>query len=286
MSKGIKKVSVIGSGEMGSQIAMVAALGGYKVVLYDIEQEKLQNAEGNLRKLINKKVQKKRLEKQEAEEAFKRLRFSPDLSETLADTGLVIEAIVENLEIKRSLFRNLDEKAPAEAILATNSSTIVSSKLAEVTNRPEKVCNVHFFNPALVMELVEVVQGPHTSDDTAERMMLFSQKIGKTPILLKKEIYGFVVNRILNAVFDEALYLLEEGVATIEEIDTACTKGLNYPIGPFKLIDLTGIDVNYHIRKLKYEETGNENDLPQQVLKEKYEEGKLGKKTREGFYQY
>ena len=261
MNNQIKKVTVIGAGVMGSQIAMVSALGGYDVVLYDIEESKLHEAERQLRGLIQRRVDKGRLEQAEMDVAFARLSFCRDFSLALKDTDLVIEAIVENVEIKQDLFARLDKEAPEKAILASNSSTIVSSKLAKVTRRPEKVCNIHFFNPALVMELVEVCKNPHTSAETAAIAMEYAKSIGKTPILLEKEIFGFVTNRILNAVFDEAMYLYENGIATIEEIDLACTKGLNYPIGPFKLMDLTGIDVNYHIRQLKYEETKDEKDL-------------------------
>lgn len=286
MSNSIEKVSVIGAGAMGAQIAMSAALGGCEVTLHDIKEEQLQTAESELHNILNRKVEKKRLSKGIVEEAFHRLNFSTDLEEAVAEADLVIEAVVENLEVKRKVFAALDEAAPASAILATNSSTIVSSQLAGSTSRADKVCNIHFFNPALVMELVEVVKNPQTSEETVSKAMKFAEDIGKTPILLQKEIYGFAVNRILNAVFDEAIYLLEEGVATIEEIDLACTKGLNYPIGPFKLMDLTGIDVNYDIRKIKYEETGEEKDYPQKTLVQKYEEGKLGKKSGEGFYQY
>lgn len=286
MSNEIKKVTVIGAGAMGSQIAMVSALGGYEVVLYDIDEKKLKEADETLRGLLGRKVQKGKMDQAVMDEAFSRLQYSHDFSMSLQDCDLVIEAIVENLEIKQELFAKLDQAAPSHTILATNSSTIVSSKLAKVTNRPEKVCNVHFFNPALVMELVEVVKNPQTSEDTAQAAMEFAKAIGKAPILLEKEIYGFVANRILNAVFDEAMYLYENGVASIEEIDLACTKGLNYPIGPFKLIDLTGIDINYHIRQIKFQETNDEKDLPQKCLTEKYEAGELGKKTGKGFYQY
>ena len=282
----MKKVTVIGAGAMGSQIAMATALGGYNVTLYDIEQIKLDQAEHDLRGLLERKVQKNKMEQAVMDQAFAKLTCSHNFEKALQESDLVIEAIVENLEIKQELFAKLDQEAPAHTILASNSSTIVSSKLAHVTNRPDKVCNIHFFNPALVMELVEVVKNSETSDETVEKAMEYARTIGKSPILLEKEIFGFVTNRILNAVFDEAMYLYENGIASIEEIDLACTKGLNYPIGPFKLMDLTGVDVNYHIRQIKYEETKNEQDLPQTCLVEKYEAGELGKKTGKGFYQY
>ncbi len=199
---------------------------------------------------------------------------------------MVIEAIVEKLDVKRELFKMLDEITPKHAILATNSSTIVSSKIADATSRPDKVCNIHFFNPALVMELVEVVKGPHTSEETAQTSMEFVKKIYKLPVLLNKEISGFIANRILGKLMDEAVYLLENGYASFEEIDLVCTKALNHPIGPFALMDLTGIDVNYFVRMQRYEESGDERDKPAKIVRDKVEKGELGRKAGKGFYTY
>lgn len=161
---------------------------------------------------------------------------------------LVIEAIIEDLNTKRELFARISKICKPDAILSTNSSNIVSSKLADVTEHSERLLNIHYFNPALVMKLVEIVKGPHTSDEAAETARQFAIDTGKTPIVLHKEVPGFVVNRINAAVVHEALSLLEQGVASVEDIDTACEKGLNYPMGPFRLMDLTGIDVNYYVQ--------------------------------------
>ena len=282
----IKKISVIGSGAMGSQIAMVCALSGYEVVLQDINEASLDTAKKTLEGHMNRRIEKGKLTEAEVQEAFNRLAFISDLKEAVQDTDYVIEAIVEKLDIKRELFKQLDELAPAHTILATNSSTIVSSKVADATNRPEKVCNMHFFNPALVMELVEVVQGPHTSEETAKVTYDLSERLGKTPIWLKKEISGFVANRILGKLMNEAIYLLENDIATFEEIDLACTKALNHPIGPFKLIDLTGLDVHSTVRMQRYNESGNEEDKPSRTVTERVERGELGRKTGKGFYSY
>ncbi|MEI2340563.1 3-hydroxyacyl-CoA dehydrogenase family protein [Priestia megaterium] len=283
--KDIKQIGVVGSGAMGSQIAMVCALGGYSVILHDVSEESLTKAKESLRGHMNKKISKGRLIEEEVNNAFGRLIFSSSLEE-LNHTDLVIEAIVERLDAKRELFAKLDKIVPEHAILATNSSTIVSSKIADVTSRPEKVCNVHFFNPALVMELVEVVRGPHTSKETAQLAVEFVRNIGKTPVLLKKEISGFIANRILGKLMDEAVYLLENGYADHEEIDLVCTKALNHPIGPFSLMDLTGIDVNYFVRMQRYQESGNEADKPAQIVQDKVHKGELGRKTGKGFYTY
>ncbi|WCK52456.1 3-hydroxyacyl-CoA dehydrogenase family protein [Aneurinibacillus sp. Ricciae_BoGa-3] len=282
----IQQIAVIGSGAMGSQIAMVCALAGYSVYLQDTSRESLDKAKSSLEFHMKRRIDKGKLSAREVDEAFSRLNFVMSLEEAVRDTDFVIEAIVEKLEAKRELFAAVDRLAPAHAIIATNSSTIVSSKIADATNRPEQVCNMHFFNPVLVMELVEVVQGPHTSEQTAQTTVELTRRIHKTPILLTTEISGFVANRILGKLMDEALYLLENGIATAEEIDLACTKALNHPIGPFALIDLTGIDVHYLIRMQRYEETGDERAKPSSIVTEKYLKGELGRKTGKGFYTY
>jgi 3-hydroxybutyryl-CoA dehydrogenase len=284
--KDIKQITVIGSGVMGSQIAMVSALAGFNVYLQDINEESLRKAEDSLKGHINKRIAKGKITLLDAEKAFAGLKFVTSLETAVEETDFVIEAIVEKLDVKRQLFAEVDRLAPPHAIIATNSSTIVSSKLADATNRPDKICNLHFFNPVLVMELVEVVKGPHTTDETAATAVELVKQINKTPILLKKEISGFVANRILGALVDEAIYLLENEIATVEEIDLACTKALNHPIGPFALLDLTGIDVNYYIRQVLYDETGDENQKPQKSITEKYLNGEYGRKTGKGFYSY
>ncbi len=282
----IKQIAVIGSGAMGSQIAMVCALAGYHVNLQDIQEESLAKAKSSLVGHMQRRVEKGKLSQDQVDQAFDRLHLLTSLEEAVQEADFVIEAIVEKLDEKRALFAKLDQLAPKHAILASNSSTLVSSKLADATKRPEKVCNMHFFNPVLVMELVEVVKGPHTAEETAQLTVELTKKLNKIPILLNKEISGFVANRILGKLMDEALYLLENGIATAEEIDLACTKALNHPIGPFALIDLTGIDVHYYVRMQRYQESGNEADKPSKIITEKFNRGELGRKTGKGFYTY
>ena len=281
----IKYVAVVGSGAMGSQIAMVSALAGYPVTLQDINPESLEKAQGFLKGQMNKRVEKGRYTQEEVDAAFGRLSFTANI-EDLSDADLVIEAIVEKIDAKRELFSALDKIVADGTILATNSSTIVSSKIADVVSQPENVCNIHFFNPVLVMDMVEVVKGPHTSDETAEKSMSFVKSIKKTPVLLQKEISGFIANRILGKLMDEAVFLYENGYATHEEIDLVCKKALNHPIGPFALMDLTGIDVNYFVRMQRYNESGDEKDKPARIVADKVEKGELGKKTGKGFYEY
>lgn len=282
----IKKICVIGAGNMGHQIALCAALAGFQVTCTDISQEMLSKAENFAKTYLPERVAKGKLSQEQADEALGNLRFSNSLEEAAADADFVIEAAVEKLDIKRKLFADLDRITPSHAILATNSSYIVSSKVADATRRPDKVCNMHFFNPALVMKLVEVVQGPHTSGETAKVTMDLCRKMGKTGILLKKEIYGFVVNRILTAINTEALYLADLGIASPEEIDMAVTNALGHPMGPFRLMDLTGIDLAYYKALEHFRDTGDPKDKPSPLVVEKFVQGKWGKKTLNGFYSY
>ena len=204
----------------------------------------------------------------------------------MSEADFIIEAIIENLEIKRELFRKISRICRPDAVLGTNSSNIVSSRLADVTVNPERLLNIHYFNPALVMQLVELVKGGHTSEETIEAARVFAENTGKTPIVLNREIAGFVANRINAAVVHEALSLLEKGVATVNDIDTACEKGLGYPMGPFRLMDLTGIDVNYYVRVERFAESQDPFDAPNPLVIEKFEKGEYGRKTGKGWYEY
>ena len=282
----VNRILVVGAGAMGSQIGMVCALAGYDVTVQDVDEGVLDGAQEQLKTRMARNVEKGRIEQDEVDAAFGRIIFTPDLHGAAADADYVIEAAVEKLDVKREIFANLDEAAPEHTILATNSSTIVSSRVADATKRPDRVCNMHFFNPALVMECVEVVRNPETSDATVETAVELTRRIGKSPVVLEKEISGFVANRILGALMDEAVDLYENGVSSFEDIDTACKTALGHPMGPFELMDFTGIDVNYNIRVDRYEETGDENMKPKKSVAEKYEKGELGLKTGKGWYEY
>ena len=283
---GVRKVLVCGAGAMGSQIGATFALAGYETTVQDIDQSMLDNSQNELRSRLDRNVEKGRMSAEQVESAFAKLSFTTDVDEPAREADLVVEAIVEKLDVKRDLFSHLDSLAPEHAILATNSSTIVSSRVADATSRPDKVCNLHFFNPALVMECVEVVRNPQTSDATVDTAVEVSNRIGKAPVVLDKEISGFIANRILGALTDEALSLYENGYASFEDIDTACKKALGHPIGPFALMDLTGIDVNYYVRMARYEETGDENQKPKQSVAERFERGEFGRKSGKGWYEY
>jgi 3-hydroxybutyryl-CoA dehydrogenase len=282
----IKKITVVGAGNMGHQIALCAAISGFEVKCTDTNPNILSKAILFVENYLNERVAKGKLTAESASQAKENISFVSNIEDAVFDVDLVIEAIIEKLEIKRTLFSQLDKLCPPHTILATNSSYIVSSKIADATNRPEKVCNMHFFNPALVMKLVEVVKGPHVSDETVSAVMDAAKKMNKTPVVLHKEIYGFLVNRLLQATRKEALKLLDMGVASFEDIDTAAMNGLGYPMGPFQLLDLTGIDLAYHVGMEKYEESGDDSDLPSPTVVDKYNKGEFGKKVGKGFYDY
>lgn len=282
----IKKITVIGAGNMGHQIAVCAAMSGFEVKCTDTNPDILAKAIAFANNYLNERVTKGKLTEEEANKTKQNLAFVPTIEEAVVETDLVIEAIIEKLDVKRKLFADLDAMCPAHTILATNSSYIISSKIADATNRPDKVCNMHFFNPALVMKLVEVVQGSHVSNETVDAVMNAATKMNKTPVLLHKEIYGFLVNRLLQATRQEALKLLDKGVASFEDIDTAAKNGLGYPMGPFQLLDLTGIDLAYHVGMAKYEESGDPADRPSPTVVEKFTKGEFGKKVGKGFYDY
>ncbi|MAY54517.1 3-hydroxyacyl-CoA dehydrogenase family protein [Pseudohongiella sp. SYSU M77423] len=282
----IKNICVVGAGNMGHQIALQAAICGYKVKCFDVNQETLKKADAFVDSYLPGRVEKGRLTTEQAQAARGNIQFVDSLESAAGDADFVIEAATEVLSLKRKIFADLDRIAPKHAILATNSSAIVSSKIADATQRQDKVLNMHFFNPALVMKLVEVVKGPHVSDESADLTMELCRVFQKVPVLLKKEVDGFLLNRIFAAISREASWLLEMGVAEVEDIDNACVYGAGHPMGPFRLNDLTGLDLSYIMRMEKFRETGNPADLPNPRLVEHYMKGEYGEKTGKGWYDY
>jgi len=280
------RLAVIGAGSMGAQIAQQAALHGVDVWLQDVSSESLERAVASNRGHLDRRVEKGRLSRDDADTALARVNITTDLGAAVAGADFVIEAVFEDLDVKRTTFAALDRAAPPAAVLASNSSTIGISKLADSTARPELCVNMHFFFPVLVMDLVEVVRGPQTSDETVERTLAMARDMGRTAVVLNREIDGFIVNRILHAATQEAYRLLDAGVASFEDIDVAVEKGLNWPLGPFRLGDFSGLDVTYNARLHMYRTTGDERYKPSPQLEAKVKAGKLGRKTGEGWYRY
>ncbi len=282
----VRHIVVVGAGAMGSQIGMLCALAGFEASITDIDQDALDRAKVELQQRMTRDVAKGRRTDTDVDTTFGHLTFTTDLAGAAARADFAIEAAVENLDVKRRLFTDLDRIAPQHAILATNSSNIVSSRIADATGRPDRVCNMHFFNPALVMRCVEVVRGPDTSDGTVATAVELARRLGKVPVVLNREIPGFIANRILNAVRDEAVFLLENGIASVADIDTACRTALGYPMGPFELMDLTGIDIGFLAKQDRYAVTGDPKDQPSKSVSELVQRGELGRKTSRGWYEY
>jgi 3-hydroxybutyryl-CoA dehydrogenase len=282
----VTTLAVIGAGSMGAQIAQQAALHGIEVRLQDKSPEQLQRAADSNRGHVMRRVERGKLSQPEAEKALSRVQTTADLADAVAGADFVIEAVFEDLQLKRGVFAELDGSAPPDTVLASNSSTMGISKIADVVAKPERCVNMHFFFPVLVMDLVEVVRGPRTSDETVERAMAMAKEMGRTAVLINKEIDGFIVNRILHAATQEAYRLLDAGVARFEDIDTAVEKGLNWPMGPFRLGDFSGLDVTYNARLHMFKTTGDERFRPSPQLEAKVKAGKLGRKTKEGWYTY
>ena len=275
----VKVVAVLGAnGAMGQQIGMNVALAGrdhdYKVVMYGRRPEAMEKTKAWADKYLAGRVEKGRITQDVADKVAANITYSTNLEEAVKDADIVIEAVKEDLQIK------------PDTIIGTNSSNICSSKLADVVVNPERLLNMHYFNPALVMKLVELVRNPHTNDETVETAKAFCLNTDKSPITINKEISGFVANRINAAVTREACNLLEKGIASIEDIDTACEKGLGYPMGPFKLMDMTGLDVNYYVRRDRFAESGDPNDMPSFCVVDKVIKGEYGRKTGKGWYEY
>ncbi|HFI0064960.1 TPA: 3-hydroxyacyl-CoA dehydrogenase family protein [Streptococcus suis] len=281
----IKRVAVIGSGLMGRQIALNSALYGYTVFLNDKNEEALEKAKEWTVDYLNGRIAKGKLTQEHIDDVNKVLFFEPDIKLAVEDVDLVIEAIIEDRQIKFDFFKEVTGLVKPGTILATNSSFMVSSLFKDAVREPELLANFHYFNPALVMKLVEVVKGEHTSMETVERLMDFARNTGKDPVFVMKENDGFLANSVLRAVSRKAMELYDEGIASYQDIDTAVEKGLNYPMGPFRLMDLTGVDLAYLAAKRQQDETG-ERRPGIELLEKMYNEKKWGRKTGEGFYKY
>ncbi|HKL75694.1 MAG TPA: 3-hydroxybutyryl-CoA dehydrogenase [Halanaerobiales bacterium] len=280
----MKKVGVLGAGTMGSGIAQVIAQGGYQVILRDIKEEYVEKGLKGINKNLKRSVKKERITQDEMDQTLANIDTTTEVSD-LADVDLVIEAVNEDMELKKKIFKELDEVTKDDAILASNTSALSITEIATVTERPDKVVGVHFFNPVPVMKLVELIKSITTSDEAFEKVESLVKELGKSPVEVN-EAPGFVVNRILVPMINEAAFLLNEGVASAEDIDTAMKLGANHPIGPLALGDMIGLDVCLAIMETLYDEFGDSKYRPCPLLKKKVRANQLGRKTGEGFYSY
>ena len=280
----MKKVGVLGAGTMGSGIAQVIAQGGYQVILRDIKEEYVEKGLEGINKNLKRSVKKERITQEEMDETLANIETTTEVSD-LDDVDLVIEAVNEDMELKKKIFKELDEVTKDDAILDSNTSVLSITEIATVTERPDKVVGVHFFNPVPVMKLVELIRSITTSDETFEKVEKMVEELGKSPVEVN-EAPGFVVNRILVPMINEAAFLLNGGVASAEDIDKAMKLGANHPIGPLALGDMIGLDVCLAIMETLYEEFGDSKYRPCPLLKKKVRADQLGRKTGEGFYSY
>lgn len=281
----IQTVGVVGAGSMGSGIANLAASSGFKVILHDVETKYLENGLSRIESFMQKGVERGKVTEAQKAEVLERISATTNLQD-LKEADIVIEAVIENLNVKKDVFSKLDQILPENVIIATNTSSMSITAIAAATNRQDRIAGMHFFNPAQIMKLVEVVRGYNTSDETVEEIKDFAKQLKKEPIEVKKDTPGFIVNRIMIPQFIEAIKLLEEGVASPEDIDKAVTLGLNYPMGPFTLQDYAGVDIGYYTMEYMKEELDDTRFAPPLLLKQLVRAGRLGKKTGAGFYDY
>ncbi len=282
----ITTVGVIGAGAMGSGIAQLFAQNGYTVLIQDIQQDFIDRGLGFIEKNLTKLVSKEKISPEGKDEITARLTGTLDLQD-FHKADFVVEAAIEDISIKQDIFKQLDSITAPEVILASNTSSLSITEIAAVTNRPNKVAGMHFFNPAPVMKLVEVIKGLKTSDETAEAVKALAEALKKVPVLVKKDEAGFIVNRLMIPQLMEAIKLYDEGIASKEDIDKAIKFGLNHPMGPFELMDLTGIDIAYFVNNVF------QSDLPREMkhttpysLRTMIRAGRLGRKTKAGWYDY
>ena len=281
----MKNITVIGAGTMGNGIAHVFAQKGYKVSLFDIAEDALQRGIATITKNLDRQLNKERITEAQKNSTLGNIATFTELKPAVADADLVVEAAVERLDLKLKLFTDLDEMTKPEAILATNTSSISITKIAGATNRPDKVIGMHFMNPVPIMKLVEIIRGYSTSDETMAATVEMSKALGKTPVECN-DYPGFVANRILMPMINEAIISLHEGVAGVEEIDTIMKLGMAHPMGPLQLADFIGLDVCLSILNVLHDGLGNSKYAPCPLLVNMVNAGKKGIKTGEGFYDY
>ncbi|MBM7095550.1 3-hydroxybutyryl-CoA dehydrogenase [Bacillus sp. H-16] len=280
----IKRVMVVGAGQMGSGIAQVCAMNGYEVILHDLKEEFVQKGIEGIKKQLEKQVKKERISEADMDRFLRQVHLSTDLNNA-SDVDLVIEAAVENMEVKKNVFKQLDAICPEHTILATNTSSLPITEIGAETNRPSKVIGMHFMNPVPVMKLVEIIRGLATDQEVYDAIRTMSENLKKTPVEVQ-DFPGFVSNRILMPMINEAIYTVYEGVASPNDVDEVMKLGMNHPMGPLTLADFIGLDTCLYIMETLHEGFGDDKYRPCPLLRKYVKAGWLGKKTGRGFYEY
>ncbi len=282
----IKTIGVLGAGVMGNGIAQVAAQAGYNVIMRDIEDRFVQGGLKNIDKFLSKSVEKGKMTADQKNAIMGKIKGTTDMNE-MKNADLIVEVIIEVMDVKKKVFAELDGICKPDVILASNTSSMSITEIASATKRPDKVIGMHFFNPVPLMKLVEVIRGISTSDETTAMILDITKKLGKEPVEVKVDVPGFLANRLMIAVAIEAIKLYEQGIASKEDIDKAAKLGLNYPMGPFELMDLTGIDINYHVMDYFSKELPKELKWdPPLAIKNMVKAGIIGRKVGKGWYDY
>ena len=281
----ITKPFVVGAGIMGAGIGQLCSQNGYEVTVVDISDEIVSKAEGKVQAGLNRRVEKGKITQEDMGAVLSRIRWSTDL-DLAGDSDFVVEAVLENLELKKEIFQKLDAVCPPDTILASNTTALSVSEIAAATSRPDKVIGMHFFNPAVIMKLVEIIRGDETSDETVTRTKDFAERLGKVPIATAKEAPAGIVSRVLASLLNEAAVVYENGIASPEDIDEAMKLGAGLPMGPLALIDMIGLDIHLSKMETLYAKLQDERYKPPEVIRRMVAEGKLGRKAGEGFYKY
>ncbi|MFQ5837239.1 MAG: 3-hydroxyacyl-CoA dehydrogenase family protein [Thermoplasmata archaeon] len=281
----MERICVLGAGTMGAGIAQTCSQAGYKVIMRDLTEELVEAGYERIRTPLERRVRKGKMTQNEVEEIIGHIHGTVDLEEAVKDADLVIEAIFENMEVKKELYREIDRLCRPEVVFATNTSSLSVTEMAAATSRADRFLGMHFFNPAPVMKLIELIRGSETSDDTMTLARELSHRLGKEPVVVK-ESPGFVVNRLLVPMMNEAFNLLMEGTASAEDIDKAMKLGTNMPMGPFELADFTGLDVGLAVMEVLHRETGDPKFRPSPLLRQYVRAGRLGRKAGRGVYDY